>query len=197
MNLAKEDRLNLAGLLLFGKNPQKFKPQFNIKAVRFVGKQETADEYLDSEDIEGKLSEQYVLGMSFIKRNLRKEQKTKSRNTVGELKINEGVFEELLVNALIHRNYFIDSPIRLFIFDDRIEIISPGTLPNNLTIENIKYGVSNQRNPIISSFATKQRPPLGLPYRGIGTGIKRALKLYPKIEFFNDTQNNLFLVRIV
>ena len=197
LNLAKEDRLNLAGLLLFGEAPQRFKPQFNIKAVHFWGNKETADEYLDSEDIGGKLSEQYVLGMSFIKRNLPKVQKGKSRNTLGELRIKEGVFEELLVNALIHRNYFIDAPIRLFIFNDRMEIISPGTLPNNLTIENIKYGVSNQRNPIISSFATKQKPPLGLPYRGIGTGIKRAIKLYSKIEFVNDISNNLFIVKVI
>ncbi len=197
LNLARADKLNLAGLILFGVNPQKLKPQFNIKAVRFVGKEDTGSQYLDSEDIGGKLSSQYINGMSFIKRNMLKEQKGQSRNTLGTMRIDEGVFEELLVNALIHRNYFIDSPIRLFIFDDRIEIISPGTLPNNLTIENIKAGVSNQRNPIISSFATKQKPPLGLPYRGIGTGVKLALKLHPEIEFVNDVVNNMFVARIL
>ncbi|RMF58367.1 MAG: ATP-dependent DNA helicase RecG [Calditrichaeota bacterium] len=196
LNLAKEGRLNVAGLLLFGKRPQKYKPQFNIKAVHFVGVEDTADEYIDSEDIDGKLAEQYRDGMVFILRNLKKEQKGQHRNSLGETRIDKGVFEELLVNALIHRDYFINAPIRLFIFDDRIEIISPGILPNNLTIENIKRGVSNQRNPIIASFATKQKPPLGLPYRGIGTGIKRALKLYPKIEFENNVEDNLFVARI-
>lgn len=197
LNLAREDRLNVAGLLLFGKYPQKYKPQFNIKAVHFVGLDDTSDEYIDSEDINGKLAEQYRDGMIFIMRNLKKEQKNQHRNSLGETKVDKGVFEELLVNALIHRDYFINAPIRLFIFDNRIEIISPGTLPNNLTIENIKHGVSNQRNPIIASFATKQKPPLGLPYRGIGTGIKRALKLYPKIEFENNVENNLFKVTII
>lgn len=197
LNLARDRRLNLAGLLLFGKQPQKHKPQFNIKAVHFVGTDDTSDRYLDSEDVGGKLAEQYINGMAFIKRNLRKEQKEQHRNSVGELRINEAVFEELLVNALIHRDYFINAPIRLFIFDDRIEIISPGILPNNLTVENIKSGVSNQRNPVISSFATKQKPPLGLPYRGIGTGVKRALSLYPKIDLDNDVDNNVFRVVIV
>ncbi len=197
LNLAREDRLNVAGLLLFGKYPQKYKPQFNIKAVHFVGLDDTSDEYIDSEDINGKLAEQYRDGMIFIMRNLKKEQKNQHRNSLGETKVDKGVFEELLVNALIHRDYFINAPIRLFIFDNRIEIISPGTLPNNLTIENIKHGVSNQRNPIIASFATKQKPPLGLPYRGIGTGIKRALKLYPKIEFENNVEDNLFKVKII
>jgi len=197
LNLARGGRLNLAGLLLFGKQPQKYKPQFNIKAVHFVGKKDTSDEYLDSEDIGGKLANQFINGMAFIKRNLRKEQKGQHRNSLGELTIDDGVFEELLVNALIHRDYFVNAPIRQFIFDDRVEIVSPGILPNNLTIENIKSGVSNQRNPIISSFATKQKPPLGLPYRGIGTGVKRALSLYPKIEFHNDSDNNFFRVIIV
>ncbi len=197
LNLARGGKLNLAGLLLFGKQPQKYKPQFNIKAVHFVGTKDTSDHYLDSEDIGGKLANQYMNSMAFIKRNLKKEQKEQHRNTLGELKIDEGVFEELLVNALIHRDYFINAPIRLFIFEDRSEIISPGILPNNLTVENIKSGVSNQRNPIVSSFATKQKPPLGLPYRGIGTGIKRALSLYPKIEFYNDIGNHVFRAIVV
>lgn len=197
LNLARSGRINLAGLLLFGKQPQKYKPQFMIKAVHFAGTEDTSDQYLDSEDIGGKLAEQYNHGMAFIKRNLKKEQKQQPRNSLGESKIDEGVFEELLVNALIHRDYFINAPVRLFIFDDRIEIISPGLLPNNLTIENIKSGVSNQRNPIISSFATKQKPPLGLPYRGIGTGVKRALRLYSKIDFYNEVHNNIFRARIL
>lgn len=197
LSLARGGRLNLAGLLLFGKQPQKYKPQFNIKAVHFVGKEDTSDQYLDSEDIDGKLANQFINGMGFIKRNLRKEQRKQHRNSLGELIIDEGVFEELLVNALIHRDYFINAPIRLFMFDDRIEIISPGILPNNLNVENIKSGVSNQRNPIISSFATKQKPPLGLPYRGIGTGIKRALSLYSMIEFYNDINNHVFRIVIL
>ncbi|MDZ7309543.1 MAG: hypothetical protein ONB49_21140, partial [candidate division KSB1 bacterium] len=119
-----------------------------------------------------------------LKRNLKKEQKQQHRNSLAELQIPEGVFEELLVNVLIHRDYLVNAPIRLFLFEDRVEIISPGVLPNNPTIENITHGVSNQRNPIISSFATRQKPPLGLPYRGIGTGRKRALQLHAKIDFY-------------
>ena len=51
------------------------------------------------------------------------------------------MFEELLVNALIHRDYLIEAPIRLFVFSDRIEIVSPGHLPNNLTVEKIRSGI--------------------------------------------------------
>lgn len=196
MNLAKGDHLNLAGLLLFGKNPQKFKPQFIIQAVYFEGNEPTSDKYFDSEDIGGRLSNQYSLALSFLKRNLRKVQNGQGRNTTGELEIPEIVLEELLVNAVIHRNYFIDAPIRVFMFENRIEIISPGVLPNHMNEENAKSGVSIQRNPVISSFATKAKPPIGLPYRGIGTGIQRAYKEFSEIELFNDQDNNQFKVII-
>ena len=70
-------------------------------------------------------------------------------------------------------------------------MISPGILPNKLTIENIKNGNSIIRNPILTSFGTKE-----LPYRGISTGIRRALKNYKDIDLVNDTQNELFKVII-
>ncbi len=55
----------------------------------------------------------------------------------GKPEIPPSVFEELLVNALVHRDYMVSAPVRLFVFDDRIEIVSPGHLPNNLTVEKI------------------------------------------------------------
>lgn len=72
-------------------------------------------------------------------------------------------------------------------FIDRIEIISPGRLPDNLTIENIKMGHSNARNPVLASFAAKI-----LPYRGLGGGIRRALEHYPDIDFIDDKIGNQF-----
>ena len=76
-------------------------------------------------------------------------------------------------------------------FADRIEIISPEHLPNNLTVGNIKAGNSVCRNPIIASFASNL-----LLYSGIGTGIRRALKMHPSIEFIDDRNGNLFKVII-
>lgn len=55
----------------------------------------------------------------------------------------------------MHRNYLINAPIRLFIFDNRIELISSGHLSNNLTVEKIRAGNSNIRNPILVSFVAK------------------------------------------
>jgi ATP-dependent DNA helicase RecG len=93
-----------------------------------------------------------------------------------------------LVNALAHRDYLISAPIRLFIFDNRIEIVSPGHLPNNLTVAKIRAGNSIIRNPILVSYIAKGL----LPYRGLGSGIKRALEDWPEIEFVDDREANLF-----
>ena len=92
-----------------------------------------------------------------------------------------------MANALIHRDFFVSAPIRIFVFDNRIEIISPGHLPNNLTVANIRSGNSNIRNPILTSYATHL-----LPYRGLGSGILRSLKEYPDIDFIDDRDGNLF-----
>ena len=187
MNLSTNNQLNLAGLLLFGDKPQLYKPEFVVKAVTFAGI-DIADSYLDSEDFEGSLPAIFQGALSFIMRNLRKIQKKKSVNTTGEPEIPQIVFEELLVNALIHRDYFVSAPIRLFIFEDRIEIINPGNLPDHLTVEKIRAGNSIQRNPILASFAAKGL----LPYRGLGTGVRRALQDWPQIQFIDDRHGCLF-----
>ncbi len=187
MNLLREGNLNLACALLFSKKSQYYLPAFIIKAVAFPGTEITSDTYLDSRDIAGKLTDIYDQAKSFLRNNTRMEQKGQSFNSLGIPEIPDIVWEELLVNALIHRDYFISAPIRLFIFSDRIEIISPGHLPNNLTVENIRRCNSNMRNPVLASFAARL-----LPYRGTGSGILRALKAWPHIQFVDDREGNLF-----
>ncbi|PGH38659.1 MAG: hypothetical protein CRN43_13770 [Candidatus Nephrothrix sp. EaCA] len=81
--------------------------------------------------------------------------------------------------------------MKLFVFENRVEIISPGKLPNSLTEEQIKKGVRSTRNNIIASHA----PDL-LEYRGAGSGILRALQGYPDIELINEQDNERFIVRI-
>lgn len=187
MNLLKSSSLNVAGALLFAKTVSYHLPAFIVKAVVYPDNNVDENNYIENIDIKGKISDIYASTMSFILRNLRYEQSGKSVNSIGDLIIPRIVFEELIVNALIHRDYFITSPIRIFILKNRIEIVSPGHLPNNLTIENIKSGNSNMRNPILASFATKL-----LPYRGLGNGIIRALNAYKKIELIDDRENNIF-----
>jgi ATP-dependent DNA helicase RecG len=191
LGLARDANLNLAGLLLFSRNPQRHRPAFFVKAVSFVGNDPTGDRCRDSEDIVGCLRDMHKKTMSFLTRNLRRLQGEKGFNTEGDLEVPVSALEELVVNMLLHRDYFISAPWRVMIFDSRVELISPGALPNNLTVENIRNGVSNMRNPLIASFATKE-----LPYRGIGTGIRRALAAVPALKLESDHERNLFTARV-
>ena len=91
----------------------------------------------------------------------------------------------MLFRSLIHRDYFIKDSIKLFIFDDRIEIRSPGKLPNSLTVDQIRRGIRRSRNVVLTSFA-----PDVLNFRGVGSGIVRAIKAWPSISWINDTEGD-------
>jgi predicted HTH transcriptional regulator len=187
MNLMNRGQLNVAGSLLFAKTPHYALPAFIVKAVAFVGTEIEDQRYIDSRDITGKLADIFQQTLGFIIANTRAAQGEQGFNSQGQPEIPRIVWEELVANALIHRDYFISAPVRVLVFADRVEIISPGHLPNNLTIENIKAGNSNIRNPVLASFAVKL-----LPYRGLGSGILRAIKAWRQIEFVDDRAGNLF-----
>lgn len=187
LNLGKNEELNLTGALLFSQSPFSRLPSFIVKAAAFPGETLATEEYIDSRDITGKLSDIFQQTISFLMANIRNVQGEQSVNSLGLPEIPRIVFEELVANALVHRDYFISAPIRVFIFSDRVKIISPGHLPNNLTVANIKAGNSNTRNPVLASFAYQI-----LPYRGFGSGILRALESYPDIDFIDDRDGNLF-----
>lgn len=187
LNLSKANTLNLAAALLFGKNNRFKLPAFSIECVTYPSEDIHSSTYIDSKDCYGNARELFDDAFAFIQRNLRNIQNGQNVNSIGELEIPKVVLEELLTNAIIHRDYFITAPIRIFVFSNRVEIISPGHLPNNLTVENVKNGNSNMRNPVLSSFATKI-----LPYRGLGNGIRRAIKVYPEIDFIDDRAGNEF-----
>lgn len=183
----KNGMLTLAGLLYFGSYPQQFKPAFNIKAVAFYGNEMGGTEYRDSKDMEGTIPELFEQAMRFLDMNLHHVQAGQSFNSLGQLEISKIALEEILQNALCHREYIKQAPIRLLIFDNRIEIISPGALPDGLTIEDIKLGNTAQRNTLIAIFCTRT-----MLYRGLGTGIIRAMKEEAHIEFINDEAGNQF-----
>jgi len=191
MNLAHNGFLTIAGAVLFAKDAYYRLPSFTVKAVVFPGIRVEDTSYIDKQEIKGKLADIFQQTVSFILRNIPYVQNNQNFNSNGESIIPGPAVEELVANALVHRDYFVPSSVRIFILSDRIEIISPGHLPNNLTIENIKAGNSVSRNPVIASYAAGL-----LPYSGIGTGIRRALSLYPDIDFTDDRDGNQFQVVI-
>ena len=191
LGFAAGAQLTLAGVMLFAKTPQRFAPVNVVKCVAFVGNSIAGTRYRDSEDFHGTLRDMYRATMSFVMRNIRHEQRGQGFNSIGIPIVPEDSVSELVANMFLHRDYFVSAPWRVLMFDDRMEIHSPGCLPNHQDIAKIKAGVSVARNPIIFTFATKE-----IPYRGIGSGIKRAIELYPHIEFENNVDANEFVAII-
>ena len=134
----------------------------------------------------------YDKSMTFLKANLHNiQEKGASFNTLGKLEIAEEVLEEVVQNALVHRDLLRSAPIRIFVFDNRVEVISPGALAGGLTEYDIRNGKTFQRNPYMATFATN-----ALHYRGIGSGIVRILSEYPDIQLDNDVDGKEFKVTI-
>jgi len=185
--LARDNQLTLAGNLIFGLNPQRFNKSFYIDCVYFDGNNISIDKYISKTMLTGSFEKLYNDSMSFITSNLSNKQEVDEFNSTPKLEIDERVFTELIINAIVHRDYYINSSIKIFMFHNRIEIISPGKLTNSLTVEKIKSGISIHRNPILNSICKNV-----LPYSGYGSGIKRALSINPNIEFINDIDKEEF-----
>jgi len=195
LKLMSGQNLTLAGLLLFGSHPENIKPQFTIKATYFEGDDISVEWFRDSENILGKLLEQFLTGKNFVKRNLRRIQAGRNFNAPPMLEIPEAAFSEAIANAIIHRDYFINAPIFIYMFDSRVEIISPGALPNTVTEENIKYGIHIERNPTILTFLEKEQD---FHYSGRGSGVPRMIAACKKqgigIKLINDQDKQQFKV---
>ncbi len=187
LDLMRNDRLTLAGNLLFGINPQRFCKSFCIQCVHFAGHDVDVNTFIARENVTGSLHEMYKQCLNFLKSNLIRFQDSSNFNTPGKLEIPEETLIEVLINALIHRDYYIQSTIKAFVFTDRVEIISPGRLPNSLTVAKIKHGISIHRNPILNSLGQYI-----LPYSGLGSGIRRIMRYSPDTEFINDVDKDEF-----
>lgn len=159
------------GLLFFGKHPEHHLPYCKVTIVRFPGND--IGEKFEKKDIEGKLIEQIEGTERVLKEYLRSETKIEGFEKEEPLfEIPVESLREAVINAIAHRNYQLPSQVRIFIFDDRIEIKSPGRLPNTVTVENIKLGFPLHRNPLIVSFLAKEHR-----MTEIGTGIPRMIRL--------------------
>jgi hypothetical protein len=152
---------------------------------------ELVDLFNSDADIEGNLLHQFETIMDFFNRNLRHIQVGHEFNSQGALEIPYISLVEFTVNALVHRSLNATAPIRIFIFDDRVEIHSPGTLPNGLTIDDIVVGTSMPRNMFLFTNAIHL-----LPYTGAGSGMLRALSEDMNVSFSNNDRTNEFVITI-
>lgn len=189
-----DGKITVAAMLLFGKYTQRWLPAMTAKCICFVGNNLGGTRFRDKvndADIEGNLLHQFETIMDFFTRNLRHIQVGDEFNSQGILEIPYISLVEFTVNALVHRSLNATAPIRIFIFDDRVEIHSPGTLPNGLTVDDIVVGTSMPRNMFLFTNAIHL-----LPYTGAGSGMLRALSENMKVSFTNNDRTNEFVITI-
>lgn len=142
---------SVAGVLLCCENPERFLPSAFIQAVRYRGVIQDGNYQTDAQDVRGPLGRQIKHVMAFFKRN-QAVAATKEPHRVEKPQFSERAVFEAVVNAVAHRDYSVyGSKIRFFMFDDRLEIYSPGGLPNTVTIDSMALRQST-RNELITSL---------------------------------------------
>ena len=142
-----------------------------MRCISFVGNSIGGTEFRDKSgnDADGNAVHMYNYIISFLTRNLRHKQVEKDFNSPGELEVSMTSLSEIVANGILHRSYVIEAPLRVFIFDNRIEIHSPGLLPEGVNLENILHGASVPRNKLLFNHGINL-----LPYTGAGSGITRC-----------------------
>ena len=189
-----DGKLTMAAMLLFGKYTQRWLPVMTAKCICFAGNSVGGKVFRDKvndADMEGNLLHQFDTIMDFFTRNLHNVQIRAEFNSMGKLEIPYSSLVEFTVNALVHRSLNLKAPVRIFIFDNRVEIHSPGDLPNGLTVDDIKLGTSMPRNMFLFNNAIYL-----LPYTGVGSGIARALDENINVTFTNNASVQEFVITV-
>jgi len=137
IKVVKNGKLTNGGVVFFGKNPLKFIPHAQLRLVRIKGNK-LEGIILDRLDCDGTLWEMAEQAEKFLKENIRfmgfRTAKRFQREDKFDIPIK--AMGELIINALIHRDYETTADVRVFIFDDRIEVINPGSFPEGVTPKN-------------------------------------------------------------
>ncbi|HOG65198.1 MAG TPA: ATP-binding protein [Spirochaetota bacterium] len=144
----------VSGILMASDAPESFLPSAFIQAVCYRGSERNAAYQLDAKDITGPLDVQIREACKFVERNMRVFA-IKAPNRIETPQFSMNAVFEAVVNAAAHRDYSIyGSKIRLHLFSDRLELFSPGAIPNTMTIESISERQS-ARNELISSLLAR------------------------------------------
>ena len=198
---------NVASLLLFGKNPNRQLPQAGITAATFSGTEKSYN-IVDEELIRGPLvsevaSDKRVLekgvidrAQDFVTRNMGIEGYLDGARRMRRDALPEDAIREAIVNAVAHRDYMLaGTDIEISLYEDRLEVISPGNLPNDVTVEQIKYGRRVYRNSFLKDILRDY-----LYIERLGMGIPD--KIIPSMRNHNGTEPDLieddgrFIVRL-
>ena len=136
LGLKTDGQLTRAAILLFGKEPQRFLRQSEVRVARFKGIEPI--HFIDMKVIEGRLIEQREAIMEFIQRHMSMAAEIKGLEREERWEYPLPALREAVTNALCHRDYRDAGNVQVRIFDDRLEVWNPGTLPPELSLEALR-----------------------------------------------------------
>jgi ATP-dependent DNA helicase RecG len=138
----------VAGLLCYGRTPEERLPFATVNCVSYRGVV-PEHELLDRAEIGGRIDQQVIESVAFIERNLRNPSTISGVRRKDAPRPSQGSLRELIANAIAHRHYGIAGPILVRVYADRVEVLSPGSLPNGVTPAAMRVGVSVRRNELL------------------------------------------------
>ena len=188
------DRPTVAGLLTFGTEPTEFLPSGSIEAACYAGERLSSDDLVHAERLAGRAPDQIDAAVAFAAQFMQHASPTGPAGSSG-LRYDLDVVDEAIVNAVAHRDYAISgSKTRLFLFADRLELYSPGGLPNTITLDEMPYRTFT-RNQLLVSFLSRIRSKrTGQVFlESRGEGVRKILQdgeahsgRRPEYELFGD-----------
>lgn len=159
----------VTGVLLFCEMPERYISEAIIQCTRFSGID--GRDIIQTEEITGCLEHQIEHAFQLIKSWLTKDYKLLGAKLKGKMILPEVALREAIINAAIHRKYWIPGAIKIALFNDRLEIFSPGNFPGLFDLKHLGDGTTYLRNPNLAKIARR----LGLVEK-LGTGIRLILE---------------------
>lgn len=153
----RQPRLTVTGVLLLTRRPADFLSSAYVQCVAYAGTERNAEYQVDAQDCDGPVDEQIQQAFNFVKRNMRVEA-VKRPGRIDIPQYDLGAVYEALVNAVAHRDYAMHGArIRVHLFADRLEISTPGGLPNSLTVDSMDAN-SISRNETLVNLLSRYYP---------------------------------------
>jgi len=154
---SRQPRLTVTGVLLLTRRPADFLSSAYVQCVAYAGIERNAEYQVDAQDCDGPVDEQIQQAFNFVKRNMRVEA-VKRPGRIDIPQYDLGAVYEALVNAVAHRDYAMHGArIRVHLFADRLEISTPGGLPNSLTVDSMDAN-SISRNETLVNLLSRYYP---------------------------------------
>jgi len=153
----RQPHLTVTGVLLLTRHPADFLSSAYVQCVAYSGSERNAEYQLDAQDCNGPVDQQIQQAFNFVKRNMRVEA-VKRPGRIDIPQYDLGAVYEALVNAVAHRDYAMHGArVRVHLFADRLEISTPGGLPNSLTVESMDAN-SISRNETLVNLLSRYYP---------------------------------------